>query len=124
MMGTRKLARTLLIQKVDFVNDTQFRDGILDELKQIIFDELNQENVRIYLFGSWARHEEKHSSDIDIAIEPTNEIPLSKWTNLVDRVEESTIPYKVDIVNLNNASKELIKNVKKEGILWKDFKND
>ncbi|MDC3418564.1 nucleotidyltransferase family protein [Aquibacillus salsiterrae] len=94
---------------------------VLDELKNIILDVLDEERVRIYLFGSWARHEEKQSSDIDIAIEPISLLPTSKWTDLIDRVEESTIPYRVEFVNLSDASDELKINVEREGVLWKDY---
>ena len=51
------------------------RERILEELQFILNEELVKENVRVYLFGSWARHEEKQSSDIDIAIESHS--PLS-----------------------------------------------
>ncbi|MBM7570116.1 nucleotidyltransferase family protein [Aquibacillus albus] len=96
------------------------REEILAELKHIVCDVLNEQNVRVYLFGSWARKEEKTSSDIDIAVEPMTQLSLYKWTELIDRVEESTIPYKVEFVNLDDANKELTQNVKREGILWKD----
>lgn len=43
---------------------------------------------------------------------------------MLERVEESTIPYKVDLVNLNNASLELVENVKKDGVIWRDLLND
>jgi predicted nucleotidyltransferase len=102
------------------LSNKELRICLLEQLKQLIFDVLSNEDVKIYLFGSWARGEEKQSSDIDIAIEPVSEIPPSKWIELVEVVEESAIPFKVDLVNLNNASQQLVNNVKKEGVLWKD----
>jgi predicted nucleotidyltransferase len=104
--------------------DIQLREHLLNELRGLIIDTLFQEDVRVYLFGSWARNEEKHSSDIDIAVEQVTPLSLSKWTELMDKVEESTIPYRVDIVNLNNASEAFIQNVKREGILWQDCRSD
>jgi predicted nucleotidyltransferase len=103
----------------------ELREQILSELKKIILDTLNGLDVKVYLFGSWARNEEKQSSDIDIAVEfNTHQFPSSKWLELHERIEESTIPYHVDVVNLENANSTLVKNVKKEGVTWKDFKND
>ena len=96
------------------------REEILEELRSIVFDVLEEENVRVYLFGSWARQEEKTSSDIDIAIEPISRLSLQKWVELSERLEESTIPYKIEVVNLDDANKELRLNVKREGVLWKD----
>ncbi|WP_257351112.1 nucleotidyltransferase family protein [Pseudalkalibacillus decolorationis] len=101
----------------------ELREHILNQLKDLINGTLSEEDVRVYLFGSWARKEEKQSSDIDIAVEPVNYLSSSKWSEIIENVEESTIPYHVDIVNLKNASTTLIKSVKEEGILWKDFKN-
>lgn len=100
--------------------DKTLRESIINELKQIIISELHNENVRVYLFGSWARNEEKKSSDIDIAIEEREQLPLSKWLHLIEHVEESTIPYKVDIMKLNEASQEIRENIKREGVIWKD----
>ncbi|MDQ0253419.1 putative nucleotidyltransferase [Evansella vedderi] len=99
---------------------SELREQILGELRKIVTDTLSDENVRIYLFGSWARKEEKHSSDIDVAVECIEPITPNKWQELSERVEESTIPYHVDIIDLNTASSSLEKNIKKEGIIWKD----
>lgn len=102
----------------------EMREQILYELKKIITSALSDTDARVYLFGSWARNEEKQSSDIDIAVEACSQLSSSIWLELNERVEESVIPYHVDIVNLEEASAALIQNVKKEGILWKDSKND
>lgn len=99
-------------------------EQILSELKNIITKTLCNEDVKVYLFGSWARNEEKQSSDIDIAVEPHNQISPSMWLELQERIEESMIPYNVDIVNLEDASAALIQNVKREGVIWKDYKNE
>ncbi|MBW8351121.1 nucleotidyltransferase domain-containing protein [Bacillus sp. IITD106] len=101
------------------------RERVLQQLKGIINDTLKDENVRVYLFGSWARQEEKASSDIDIAIDPSKEtISSAKWVELVERVEESTIPYNVDIVNMKEVNGNLVHNIRKEGVLWKDFEKE
>ncbi|MBM7649750.1 putative nucleotidyltransferase [Bacillus ectoiniformans] len=105
------------------MEDKTQRDLILNQLKHIMLEELKEESARIYLFGSWARNEEKQSSDIDVAVDSLNEIKPLTWVNLLERIEESTIPYRVDVVNMDKANEELIKNIKREGIIWKDFVN-
>ncbi|WP_420826538.1 nucleotidyltransferase family protein [Sporosarcina limicola] len=45
------------------------------------------ENIKVYLFGSWARNEERQSSDIDIAVEASGYLSPLKWLNLQDKVE-------------------------------------
>nr|WP_246596313.1 nucleotidyltransferase domain-containing protein [Bacillus alkalicola] len=96
------------------------REQIINELKAIVSETLSDQSVKVYLFGSWARAEEKQSSDIDLAIEATDPLPQIKWVELIDRIEESTIPYQVDIVDLDTASPALVNNIKEEGILWED----
>ncbi|RBP00221.1 nucleotidyltransferase family protein [Rossellomorea aquimaris] len=100
------------------------RERILDELKFILNKELAKENVRVYLFGSWARQEEKQSSDIDIAIESHSPLSPFTWNQLIEQIEDSTIPYKVDVVDMHHAEGALVQQVKEEGILWKDYRND
>jgi uncharacterized protein len=102
----------------------EFREQILYELKKIIDDTLYDLDVKVYLFGSWARNEEKQSSDIDIAVVSCSQISPSKWLELHEKIEESIIPYNVDIVNLDTASSALIQNVKREGLIWIDSKNE
>ncbi|WP_185819448.1 nucleotidyltransferase family protein [Salibacterium salarium] len=100
------------------------RDKILQELKELVVGQLSSEKVRIYLFRSWATQEEKQSSDIDIAIETERPLDPLTWNELVEEIEESTIPYNVDVVDLRNASSHLVRKVKEEGILWKDCVTD
>jgi predicted nucleotidyltransferase len=96
------------------------RKSILEQVKRIIFHQLTGKSARIYLFGSWARSEEKRSSDIDVAIEFDKNEDLNHRTlmNIRHALEESTIPYKIDVVHLNGADDFIVKKVREEGILW------
>ncbi|WP_444685425.1 nucleotidyltransferase family protein [Alkalicoccus luteus] len=93
-------------------------------LRSIIENQLSGENVRVYLFGSWARKQEKHSSDIDIAVESVDPISPAVWNSLLDEIEESAIPYKVDVVDLDTTNAVFKERVKKEGVIWKDYISD
>lgn len=53
--------------------------------------------VKAYLFGSYARNEEKDQSDIDILIEFNKDFDLIKFNHLINALEESLLK-KVDIV--------------------------
>ncbi|WP_252316051.1 nucleotidyltransferase family protein [Sinobaca sp. H24] len=79
---------------------------ILEQLKSILNEQLADEATRIYLFGSWTRREEKRSSDIDV--EASSPISSTTWNNVIEHIEESTIPYRVDVVDLNGANEQLI----------------
>ena len=94
------------------------REDVLQQVKAVVEKITEQANVRVYLFGSWARGEERITSDIDLALEgeDVSEIAMLERETL----EESDIPYRGDVVNFVEASPELLANVRKEGILWKD----
>jgi predicted nucleotidyltransferase len=100
------------------------RNKVLNQLKQIIDDTLMDCEINVYLFGSWARKEEKQTSDIDIALWAKEEIPIEKWVALNERIEESTVPYKVDLVNLSKAAPVFREKVESEGIVWTDCWKD
>ena len=73
-------------------------------------------NAHIYLFGSRARGDASEYSDIDIAIESNDPIK-EKLSNVRFMIEESLIPYKVDLIDLSKAP-YLKKIIEKEGIQW------
>lgn len=101
-----------------------FRQQVLGQLFTILNEELQGESVRVYLFGSWARQEEKRSSDIDIAVSYDESQTSLDWNSLVERVEESTIPYRVQLVKTQDANQALIEEIEREGIVWIDYKSD
>ena len=75
--------------------------------------------VRIYLFGSWARGEAKRSSDVDIAIESKEDMSFLIG-EFREALENSCIIYNVDVVDMNFAAESLCKKIREEGIVWKD----
>ena len=93
------------------------REEVLQQVRSVVESVTEQANVRVYLFGSWVRGEERISSDIDLAMEGEEASELAM--QLREALEESDIPYRVDVVNLMEASPELLANVRKEGIVWK-----
>jgi predicted nucleotidyltransferase len=98
---------------------------ILQQIKEILEKQTIPPLTKVYLFGSWARNQQKQTSDIDIAIafvnvEITNRMILR---SIRDALEESSIPYHVDVVNFHEMETEMKNNVLKEGILWTDWHN-
>lgn len=107
-------------------SNSEFGKSVLEQVKQIILGNLSGAAAKVYLFGSWAREEMKRSSDIDVAIEferfDAEVKPL--LLNIRDALEESTIPYKVDVIHLNTADEIIASKVREEGILWADPLNE
>jgi predicted nucleotidyltransferase len=90
----------------------------LEEVRRIVLGVVSERNVRVYLFGSWARGEASRLSDIDVAIDPQIALPRGTLAQLREQLEESHIPYRVDVVDLSHVSSEFRQRVIAEGVLW------
>ena len=85
----------------------------IQEVKDFLIAQFPHE--KIYLFGSRARGDEGMHSDIDIAIE--GDALGSRLSQARFALEESLVPYKIDLVDLSKAS-YLKGIIEKEGIVW------
>ena len=68
--------------------------------------------VKVWVFGSRANWTTKDSSDLDIALEGENKLSHKLLGALKDAFEDSTLPYTVDVVDLNavsHAFKQIVK---------------
>lgn len=80
---------------------------------------LGEHDAAVWLFGSCARGQPRQRSDIDIAVLPRDELPLGFFAELEADIEESTIPYDVDLVDLRHADPALVAEIQREGIPWR-----
>ena len=88
----------------------------LSEIVSIVRDALPDTRYRLYLFGSRATGRATEASDFDIAVRA--EVPIDRGLSVArERLEASTIPLKVDLVDLTMAGDTLIREVEGEGIL-------
>ena len=85
-------------------------------LLRIIYEFLPE--CKVYLFGSRARQEHGQGADIDLALDNSKPIDLSVIYKIKNKIEESTIPLFVDIVDIHNADEVVKKEIENEGILW------
>lgn len=90
------------------------------KLKKMVIDFFKYDRVKIVLFGSRARGENYISSDVDIGIIPYGEFEGEKITLLKEKIEDLNIPYKVEIVNFMEVSKEFKQEALKDVMIWKD----
>ncbi|MEA3507881.1 MAG: nucleotidyltransferase domain-containing protein [Synergistota bacterium] len=91
----------------------------LSEAKKIALDSVKDLPVKVFLFGSRARGNNRPFSDIDIALEHENgALSPALLALLRERFEESLIPFMVDLVDLGVASEVFNNAVKEEAIQW------
>ncbi|GAB6059260.1 nucleotidyltransferase family protein [Desulfonatronum parangueonense] len=98
-------------------------DRYLKQVFEIIAAHMKEHPARIYLFGSRAAGTARVFSDCDIAIEPVRDLPLGHLSRLKEKLEESHVPYVVEVIDLSQTSEEFARKVRDEGILWINTSN-
>ncbi len=99
---------------------------IHDDLKlvrQLVLGGLGDAPARVYLFGSRATGNARPASDIDVAVWPLAELPVGTLALIREALEESLIPFTVDLVDLCNTDDAFRARVLAEGIAWHEPKN-
>lgn len=92
----------------------------LKTLKELIASVIKERGVIVYLFGSRATGKATPSSDIDIGVILKEGNSGRIIALLRERIENSNIPYKVDVVDLSQVSEEFRERVLREGkVLWR-----
>ena len=84
----------------------------IDFIKETILVEIP--NVEIYIFGSRMQGNALEYSDVDIALKDKEKISIESILKLRIKFENSTFPYKVDIVDLKNLKDEFRGIIKKD----------
>jgi hypothetical protein len=98
--------------------DEQTR-AYLPRIVEILRRALDGSPCSVWLFGSRATGRATAVSDFDLAVSAEGEIG-SALTRAREEIEESTIPFLVDLVDLREATAALIEQVKRKGVLlWR-----
>ena len=87
-------------------------------LQRLVLSLMREEPADIFLFGSWARGEQRQGSDVDLAVAYRGPSNVLKLAELREALEESTIPCNVDVVDMQQASDALRAQIRKDGIKW------
>lgn len=75
-------------------------------------------DARLVLFGSRARGDARPRSDIDLAVRSEQPIAAATLAQLRDALEESQVPFRIDLVDYARASVQLREAIDREGIAW------
>ena len=95
-----------------------YPDWDLAETRRIVLAHLAGYKVRVYLFGSHAKHTAHRTSDIDVALSPERPLPAGLLSDIREALEKSNILYHVDIVDLSLVETGFREKVLNEGVLW------
>lgn len=90
--------------------------------KRILIDIIRNTlpTARIILFGSRATGKAWTGSDIDLALDNHGPVPLTTLSKLRETIEESLVPYTVDLVDISMVDAAMRSEITKKGIEWSD----
>lgn len=95
-----------------FFKQNMLKTKYQKQIKNILVKHLGQD-IKAVIFGSSVQDEVFH--DIDVGILGGNQ---KKFVKIREELENSRIPYKVDLVNLDLAEKKFKNKILKEKIIW------
>jgi uncharacterized protein len=72
--------------------------------KELVLESINTNEYAVFLFGSRAYDSHPEKADIDIGILGEGVFPESERYIIKDKIEESEIPYNVDIIDFSRTS--------------------
>ena len=88
------------------------------EIRRILQPFLEPFQGRLILFGSRARGDARSASDIDLAVRAAGPLPSWILARMRDALEESGLPFRVDLVGYAGVSEELKRAIDEEGVAW------
>lgn len=94
------------------------REIVLEEVRRMTREVLRGQHAEVYLFGSWAIGKPRRSSDIDVGVYAPHPLPIGTLATLRERLEESAIPYRVEIVDLAETDAAFRDTVIRQGVRW------
>jgi len=95
----------------------------IDIVKQIVLKHIPRDNFAVFLFGSRAVGNAKPLSDIDIGILGSEPLPTIIKVDLESDLEESIVPYKIDLIDFYQVDKDFKKEALNTIQIWNCPKN-
>ena len=95
----------------------------IDIVKQIVLKHIPKDNFAVFLFGSRAVGNDKPLSDIDIGILGLEPLPTIIKVDLESDLEESIVPYKIDLIDFYQVDKDFKKEALNTIQIWNCPKN-
>ena len=95
----------------------------IDIVKQIVLKHVPNDAFAIFLFGSRAAGNAKPLSDIDIGILWTEPLPMIVMAHLNADLEESIVPFKIDLIDFYQVDKDFKKEALNKIQIWNCPKN-
>lgn len=86
--------------------------------KELVLESINTNEYAVLLFGSRAYNSHNEKADIDIGILGEGMFPEADRNLIKDKIEESEIPYNVDIIDFSRTSNSFKKVALRKIEIW------
>lgn len=87
-------------------------DQEFGELEKLLIVPIKKHGGKVWIFGSRARGDYQRFSDIDVLFEFSKELSDMSWLSLAkEDLEESQLPYKVDVVDIKEVASSYRDNI-------------
>lgn len=77
---------------------------------------LQNHGAQVWIFGSRATGSHREFSDLDVLYEKSNELPVGFLSELKEKMEESNLSIKVDIVEVSDLAESYLSNANSQKI--------
>lgn len=85
-------------------------------IEDLVLNELRARGARIWVFGSRARGDHQPFSDLDLLYEADGPLPFSVTGQISERLENSNLPIKVDLVAWSDLAESYRPSVLKDRV--------
>lgn len=96
-----------------------FQQKCVELVKQIVLNHIDTNQYQVFLFGSRACGNAKKHSDIDVGILGNQKFSVIKKFDIEDAIDESIVPYKVDLVDFFSLDNKFKSEALKKIVIWK-----
>lgn len=94
------------------------KNKYLELTRQIILSMVNKEELTIFLFGSRVGNDFRPRSDIDVGFISNKKLEPKLFGKIREALEESIIPYHIDLVDFGNVDNEFKKIALRKIEIW------
>ena len=89
-------------------------EQVLQIIKEIVFRHIPPNKYKVFVFGSRVSGRAGKWSDYDIGIEGEEKVPTRSIMDIREALEESDLPYFVDVVDFNEVDEDFKKIAKQK----------
>jgi uncharacterized protein len=100
------------------VSDINYKNDYIALTKELVLKQIDTTQYKVFLFGSRACGNARFNSDIDVGIWGHDRVPVKIKIAIEEAIEESIIPFKVDLVDFSIMDNTFKKFALKKIIEW------